>query len=182
MEDRERFHQNLLGLVEALKPQDGLSEFGIMIYERAMQPFADDEIERAMMAAALTMRFFPKPVELVELVKGKTQDRAIVAWEQLLMAVQRYGSYESVLFADGRIARAVELMGGWFQLCATKEDETKWRMADFIKIYQALGESEPKILMGRHEQQNRMRGFLDVIRDPVMIGSNGAGMLQIEAC
>lgn len=143
-----------------------------MIYQRAMDPFSDEQIDRAMLTAALTLKFFPKPAELIELIQGTSKDNAILAWETLLMAVQRYGSYQSVLFGDGKIARTVEMMGGWLDVCAMTEEETKWKAKDFMAIYQGLPASEPKPLIGRYERDNRIRGFINAIPDPVLIGDH----------
>lgn len=145
-----------------------------------MDPFSDDQIERAMMTAALTLKFFPKPAELIELIQGKTKDRAIAAWESLIGAIQRCGSYQSVIFRDGRISRTVELMGGWLEVCSMTEEETKWKMKDFCAIYQSLPDSEPRKLMGRYEQDNRMRGFIEAIPEPVMIGQAKPDLLRLE--
>jgi hypothetical protein len=179
--DKERFDRNLTGLAEMFDKE--LSEFVIMAYQQALSRFNDDQIERAMMAAAFSLKFFPKPVELIELIEGKSQDRAIVAWDTLLTSIRRYGSYQSILFADSKITKTVELMGGWLQVCATTEDETKYRMTDFLKIYQGLnGNAEQMALMGRYEQDNVMRGFVDRVPEPVRIGFDGDAVLRLEAC
>jgi hypothetical protein len=106
-----------------------------------------------------------------------------VAWDTLLAAIKRFGSYQSILFADAKITKAVELMGGWLQVCSMTEDETKFRMADFMKIYTSLnGVCDQKALMGRYEQDNVMRGFADRIPDPARIGFDGDDDLRLEAC
>ena len=167
--DHKRFAANLMGLAEVLGSE--LSPLKMKFYSQALEKYSDDQIERAITVAASTLQFFPKPIELIELIEGKSQDKALLAWEQLLEAVKNHGSYASVVFGDGKIARAVELMGGWFQVCAMTEEETKWKMNDFTKIYQGLtGDSSPRKLIGRYEQDNHARGFGDRIGPPVLIG------------
>ena len=179
MQDIKRFVSNLNGLAEVLGAE--LSVLKIRFYEQALSRFTDDQIEMAITIAAQTMEFFPKPVQLIEIVEGKSQDRAIVAWDTLLTAIKRYGSYQSVLFADSKITKTVELMGGWLQVCSMTEDETKFRMTDFLKIYPGVnGAQEEKALMGRYEQDNVMRGFVDRIPGPVRIGFDGNEILQLE--
>jgi hypothetical protein len=178
MQDIKRFVSNLNGLAEVLGAE--LSVLKIQFYEQALSRFTDEQVEMAVSIAAQTMTFFPKPVELIEIIVGKSQDRAVVAWDTLLTAIRRFGSYQSVLFADAKITKTVELMGGWLQVCAMGEDETKFRMADFLKIYPGInGACEQKALMGRHEQDNLIRGFADRIPGPVRIGFENA--LQLEA-
>ena len=169
MEDKKRFIGNLMGLAEILGTE--LSELKADFYWKTLSPYSDDAVETVIISAARTLKFFPKPVELIELIEGKTGDRALLAWEQLLGAIKSHGSYASVVFGDGKIAQSVELMGGWLQVCAMTEDETKWRFQEFTKIYSGLnGNVAPKKLIGRHEQDNHARGFGDRTQPPILIG------------
>jgi hypothetical protein len=177
MQDIKRFASNLNGLAEILGAE--LSELKLSFYERALSHFSDDHIEMAVTVAAQTMEFFPKPVQLIEIIQGKSQERALIAWDQLIASVQRYGSYHSVIFGDGKIAKAVELMGGWVHVCGMREDETKICMPQFLKTYQGLrGEFPQKKLIGRTEQDNAMRGFWDWIPEPIMIGAIDTDQLE----
>jgi hypothetical protein len=179
MQDHKRFASNMNGLAEIFGTE--LSELKLSFYAKVLERFTDEQVEKAVMMATQTLEFFPKPVQLIELIEGKSQDRAVMAWDVLLNAIRRHGSYQSVLFADPKITKTVELMGGWLQACSMTEDETKWRMADFLKIYQGIaGDPEHKALMGRYEQDNRMRGFLDRIPEPDRIGFDKPELLLIK--
>jgi hypothetical protein len=169
--DDKRFIANFTGMAEAFGAE--VSPLKINIYTRVLEQFTDYQIERAIMQACTSLKFFPKPVELIEFIQGKASDQAMLAWEQLLQAIQKHGSYQSIIFEDGRIAQTVELMGGWLQVCTMTIDETHWRMSDFTKIYQGLpGNMEPKKLIGRYEQENAARGFAKSILEPIQIGKN----------
>ncbi len=168
--DDKRFISNFTAMAEIFGYE--VTPLKIKAYTMALNQFTDDQIERAIMQACASLRFFPKPVELIEFIQGKVSDQALVAWECLLHTIQNHGSYASVIFEDGRIAQTMELMGGWLQVCAMTIDETHWRMNDFTKIYQGLpGNIEPKKLIGRYEQDNAARGFLDAIPESIQIGN-----------
>jgi hypothetical protein len=168
--DDKRFIANFTGMAEAFGAE--ITPLKIRIYTMVLQKFTDDRIEQAIMQACATLKFFPKPAEIIELIEGKPSEQALIAWEQLLQTIQKHGSYQSIIFEDGRIAQTVELMGGWLQVCAMTIDETHWRMKDFVKIYQGLpGNIGPKKVIGRHEQENAAKGFIDAIPEPIQIGN-----------
>jgi hypothetical protein len=144
----------MLGLVEVFREPE-LSQFRIMAYRNALAGFDDDAVERAMMEACSTLKFFPKPVELVELIQGKQEDKALTAWEKLQEAVRRAGAYGSPEFDDPKIVRVVQSMAGWNEVCLWPISELHFRRQEFLKAYSALGHGgEETRLIGLHEQQN----------------------------
>lgn len=168
MQNAQKFDENLFMLAETFRVE--LSQMQLRAYKLVLSKYTDQQIEEGFLQAIATLKFFPKPAEIIELIEGKPSDQAILAWEKLLQAIQEHGSYYSVIFEDGRIAQTVELMGGWLQICAMTIDETHWRMTDFTKIYQGLpGSIEPKKLIGRHEQENAAHGFIEAIPEPTKI-------------
>lgn len=181
MRDIERFLKNIVGLAETFR-EPTLSQFRIEAYRRAMERFDDDEIERAILEAATTLRFFPKPVELVELITGTGDDLALRAWELLQQAISRCGPYKSVHFLDAKIARVVQIMGGWIEVNAWVVDELHFRRQEFVKAYKALPVGgEPITLIGITERDNAARGFLTYIPAPVVIGTEEPRCQRIEA-
>ena len=178
----EKFDQNLAVMAETFdKP---LSALLIKVYQRALSDYSDDQIEHAMMTAIMSLKWFPKPVELIELIEGKSEERAILAWDSVLQAIQRHGTGESVMFEDGRAGKAIELMGGWEQLGRMLIDDLKWKQQEFLRIYRALPEMPPVTLHGRFATGNAARGYLEHIPEPIRIaapsplalaGGNGNG-------
>ena len=152
-----------------------LSPLLLTVYQRALAQFSDDEIEKAMMTALVTLKWFPKPIELIELINGKGEDQALMAWDTVLTAMQRYGPGDSLLFEDGRIGKCIELMGGWIQFNLMTLEEEKWRRAEFLRLYQAMPDTPAKVLHGRFATENAARGFLEHIPEPVAIGMAALG-------
>jgi hypothetical protein len=168
MRDRLSFAKLISGLAVALGRE--LSEAAIEIYWNALARFSDEQINEAINAAAQTCKFFPKPVELIELVEGNREERATAAWDSLLTAIQRHGNYASVMFEDPKIARCVQMMGGWGKVCQTPVEDTKWACIEFVKLYRSLTHDPPaEKLIGITEQSLANGGHEDRIPKPRFI-------------
>ena len=112
--------------------------------------------------ALVTFKFFPKPIELIELIEGgNKEDQAVQACETLLNTIRSVGAYYSVIFEDSRIARTVEIMGGWEKVTSWTTDELKYRFKEFIQIYKSLPpSSKSQKVIGIIERENTVRGML----------------------
>ena len=75
----------------------------LKIYQEALRAYSDSQIESAIGVALKSLRFFPKPVELIELIEGKKEEQSALAWEALLDTMQRIGVYRSVLLKTAEI-------------------------------------------------------------------------------
>jgi len=160
---RESFTKIMLGLGEVFDKQ--VSEVLLSIYWEALKPYPWKKVKDALNKAVVTCRFFPKPVDIIELITGadKTEEQAEKAWTTLLDAIKQHGPYVSVIFEDGRIARCIELMGGWEEVNSWKTSELQFRRKDFLSIYRSLPEMGPAKVFGILEKENSARNFL---RDP----------------
>ncbi|MFP5211943.1 MAG: DUF6475 domain-containing protein [Acidobacteriota bacterium] len=167
--DEARFLALFTGLCEYFdkKFSDPLLE----IYFESLKDMPYEQVDAVISMAIRTLKFFPKICELREMVNGRGEDRALIAWEQLQEAMQRAGRYNSVLFADPKISRVVNLLGGWLEVCNWPTDEMKFRRQEFLKAYAALPEGgQPEVLPGITETENAARGWLEAIPKPVRIG------------
>lgn len=171
MPDIERLTKNLLVLADVLGAE--LSEMKLAFYVEALSEFSDDQIDVAVVRAGKTLKWFPKPVELIELLTGSSEERAIMAWDSVLMALQRHGTGMSILWEDGRIAKAIQMMGGWEQMGMMKTDDVKWKQKEFLQLYRSLPAMPEMIVHGRFATDNSARGFLENIPDPIRINGNG---------
>ncbi|MCP4599209.1 MAG: hypothetical protein GY847_01505 [Proteobacteria bacterium] len=146
---------------------------------RLFEKYGGDEIEKAFLLHIESSRFFPKPADIIELIQGNTDDRAALAWDELLDGFRYAGSYASVVFADRRIMQIVlEMWGGWHTACQERDDELRFRRKDFMQLYRALStrsEDEcPRFLLGRTEADNAQKNTPDEIPPRMMISRDGA--------
>ncbi len=168
MEEPELFFEGMAALGETFGVE--ITGIKLKVYKMALGEYDDDRIRQAMGLALKTCKFFPKPVELIELIEGKKDDQAALAWEALLDTAQRVGQYQSVLFEDGRIARAVRLLGGWQTCCQWKTDELKFLRIDFIKLFGTMaGHPEPEVLDGIAAVNASAHGFCERILEPIRV-------------
>lgn len=121
-QDRPAFARALFVLGETFN--ESISDLRAEGYFDALRDFSLEEATAAMREALRTCKFFPKPVELRELVDGDADTNADQGWAELIREVRRVGYMGTPDFTDGRIAMAiVDIWGSWRRLCETLPGE-----------------------------------------------------------
>lgn len=134
-----------------------LSDMMKDLYWKVLEPFTDEECERAFKELIYSTRFFPKPVDLIEILQGKKQDQATLAWLEVLGAIKSIGHYKSVKFSNPVIHSVINAMGGWPELCMMETKDGKWKQKEFERLYDVMslrGGKHPAYLPGAHENNN----------------------------
>jgi len=162
MKDESKFKEYLTALCEIHDKK--ISPLLASLYWKVLEPFTDEQCEKAFKTLIYETRYFPKPVEFVEIIRGKNQDRATVAWLEVLDTVKHVGHYQSVQFSDPVIHSVIESMGGWVRLAGDmKADEEKWKQKEFERLYDVLSKNPrdkmPGYLPGLCEIQNAANGY-----------------------
>jgi hypothetical protein len=172
MKDKKMFGEFILAIGEMFDKD--ISDVLRQLYWKALEPFTDKQCEKAFNTVILSSRFMPKPVDIIEAIRGNNTDRATSAWIDVLKTVRRVGTWESVKFADPVIHSVIESMGGWIRLGQTPETEIKWKQKEFERLYQVIQEREgthPDHLPGVFEMENSAQGYVEHIPEPVLIGT-----------
>lgn len=171
--DKERFF-GLMADVYAFYRQD-VSTFALSVWWEGMKSFDFRAVSDALNRHCLNPdngQFMPKPADIVKLLRGSSQDGALVAWAKVDRAVRSVGTYQSVVFDDPAINAVLQDMGGWVQLGNKTEDEWPFVAREFENRYRGYrnrGEFEfPKWLPGIAEAQNAQNG--QRVAPPVLIG------------
>lgn len=175
--DFERFC-NALGTLAEIHDKN-LSKFAIAAYFETLRGYSIEKVESAISRAIGTEEWFPKPIKLIEIITGggaqNIEDRAELEAHKVVEAVRRIGGYKSVKFEDP-VTMAVVAQGfnGWSNLCNDlTENQVKWFVRDFVKIYAAYkrqGIEHAGHLPGKTEIENTANGF--DYDTPVMIGDS----------
>jgi hypothetical protein len=155
MNDKIKFKELMTALCELHDKK--LSQTLADIYWESLNQFTDDQCIKVFKELILSSKFFPKPADFMEILKGKKEHNATIAWIEVLNAIKRIGNYESVKFADPVIHSVLQVMGGWDQLAATMTtDEEKWKQKEFERLYQVMERrgDHPKYLPGYYESHN----------------------------
>ena len=170
--DRKDFDKIIIALAEMYETI--LSEERLSLYFEALKDMTPEQFKESANRVARTSRFFPKPVDFRESITSKIEERAILALNSLEDAIRRYGYDKSVVFLDKVVHMAVAALDGWQAVCQTPNAEWKWKRKEFLELYRVLSANPrgtcPDTLIGFHEHQNSVRGFLNAIDKPVFIG------------
>lgn len=152
MEDRdlETFAATLgtlaIGLRHDLSENPGELDF----YWTALKDLTIEQFNEACNRAGRECKFFPKVAVLRDLAGVMTAaELANVAWSQVTDAVIAHGR-DDVDFDDKAINAAIHSMGGWQQLCNSKEEWfNNWGAKQFREAYTAYAsKGVPKELSG----------------------------------
>lgn len=174
--DREKFVATFMGCWMVFNTDKVPNDFMIDAYHNVLREYSEEEINIAFSMAIKTLKFFPKPVELIELISGPTEDlesRAVIQANEVLNTIKRVGGGQSVKFADP-VTNAVvrQTFGGWVQLCSELLiDQEKWFLKDFAAAYRAFKKgniTDTEHLPGQIELHNGARGF--AFPEPKLIG------------
>ena len=87
LEDRVRFAEGLFMLGETFN--EPISDVKVEAYFQALLTYDIEAVVMAIQGALRSCKFFPRPVELRELIDGSVEDAAEQAWGALLGEVRR---------------------------------------------------------------------------------------------
>jgi len=156
-----------------------LSKPTLKFYLQLLEQYPFEAVSKALTAylsnASGKASYFPKPGDIIALIEGNPEDRASQAWAEVLEALERVGTYESVRFRDPIINACIDQLGGWIKLGELDSKALEFLGNEFRKLYRQFYQTGkvPKIdyLPGRVETQNNARGFTDHTPVPLEIGT-----------
>jgi len=175
--DRERFFAAWCGSHELIGAAIPTARALGMAFE-ILRDLPLDVIRAALLDHARSSPYPPKPADVVRFARGSAEDRARLAWQEVLALVGAAGSWSSVRAGSPAIHYAVERMGGWPQLCEGLDASTlPFRERDFARHH---GDAErmglawgapgvPDHLAGRIEVANLAGGHPDDVPPPVSL-------------
>lgn len=129
-------------------------------------------------------KFPPKPADIILMMDGTSQNAALDAWNKVMEAISRAGSYKSVCFDDPIIHLAIDDIGGWIGLGGSEERELPFiqkRFEQAYRNYKTKGDLpvHKRYLIGRSEAQNNLQGY--VSDKPILIGDKHLAQLTLDA-
>lgn len=158
------------------------------MYFAALQRYDIEDVRRALNLHVLDPdagQYFPKPADLVRILGGSKQGRAMLAWTLVDKAIRMVGPYQTVVFDDPIIHAVLDDMGGWVQLCSVgSEDDLGFRANEFRKRFEAYAlhggaPNAPAKLIGLAEAENLRGGGQPPA--PQLIGDPEAAMRVLES-
>ena len=80
----------------------------------------------------------PKPADIIKLIDGSSQDRALVAWAKVEKTIRTVGGYATVVFDDHLIHSVVRDLGGWIKVSGGLEKDLPFLAKRFENQYRTL--------------------------------------------
>lgn len=144
------------------------------LWIECLKPFAFEAVKDAMGQFVQTESRMPVPADILKILQGALQDRALSALIKVETAVLRHGAYATVVFDDPAIHAVISGLGGWIRLCGLTDAEWVWWRKDFRERYILLARTgladveSPGFLPGIFELGNIEAGYPP--GPPAMIG------------
>ena len=176
MKNKKLFREYMVLLGEIHNRE--LSDLLLDAYWKILEPFSDDACKKSFDQLIAISKFFPKPPDFLEILRGTIQDTAVLAWEKVDSTVKSHGPYVSVKFDDDVIHSCIELMGGWVALCNEDIKNWHWKQKEFVQLYATLSKKNihPEYLPGIVEKENGPRGLK--FPSPVLIGDKKLELMK----
>ena len=167
---------NLMAGVGEIYGKD-VTELMTNIYWEALKRFPLVDVKLAFNRHAQNPtngQFWPKPADLIRLLDGDPESRAMMAWRKVVDAIASLGPYETVVFDDPVIHMALENLGGWLEVCKVTDDELPFLARRFETAYRGFATRPvpqyPKQFVGLVEHGNRLHQLEGDIPKPQAIG------------
>ena len=142
-------------------------------YWYVLKDYSEEQIQQAFNRALRECKFFPMPAQFIEFIEGNADEKAERAWIVLMDVIEKYGHYYSVVFEDGKIAKAVEVLGGWEYMCSLNIQQLNFKKKEFINIYKAINLKGPQKVTGFIERENFLKGQDDISYPLCIVDKNG---------
>ena len=174
-EQKEAFVESLRDLAD--KANRSISDRLISKYFEGLSLFQPDVVLNALDRLYYQGHGFPEPADIITAISGKPEDQAEHAWQIVMEALARIGTYQSIEFRDPIINAVLrELVGTWADMRKHDDGENGlvWLGRDFKKLYcdYLRKGMVPEVghLPGATELDNKRRGLYDAIKEPVAFG------------
>lgn len=178
--DKNEFKVLMVGIGELYNKE--ITKPLMRIYFSALTNYSLQDIENGINAHTMDSKhgsFFPKPADIVRHLQTdemSTENKAELAWAQVIREIRRTGSYGTLKLDDKQAVAAVKALGSWQQLCNSTEKEMTWKKKEFISIYETYEKTPvemlPSSLPGRFdlvehkkESSESMKRIMDGIKN-----------------
>lgn len=89
------------------------------LYFTALKDMSIDDVEQSAASAFQRLKYFPKPVELRELVEGSATDEAALAWAAFTREVYRVGYMRQPSLPPVTLEAVRIVFGSWQAACGS---------------------------------------------------------------
>jgi hypothetical protein len=158
MKDKKIFKKfmMILGEIHSREVSAALLE----AYWLSLDGFTDEDCSRAFTKLIQTLRFFPKPADVIEAIRQddpKVEDVALMQATDIVRQVRDLGAYRTPLLDDPITKWLMSARWTWRTVCAMTEEEHKWFFKEFVEAYKAFDRNKLRYLDLDAEKSQRLR-------------------------
>lgn len=113
-----------------------MTEDVFRVWLAALENYSFEEIRDAFNQYLQTESRMPLPADILKILRGSEEDRALAALIKVEGAMKKHGGYATVVFDDPLIHAVISELGGWIRLCRMSETEFVWWKKEFRERYQ----------------------------------------------
>ena len=171
----------LLQTIAAMWPasQFRSDEMTVRVWHKMLDDLPGAVVSAAVERMASMLKFPPTIADIREAVANATQDAqgtlsAAEAWRKVTKAISNYGYYrpdEARAFLGEDIWRAVEMVGGWSDICISEDPETVIS-AQFERRYSTMLKQKSDMIQIPASVNENMQRLVGSLMDKLMIGGN----------
>lgn len=178
------FYGVFMPIVEYYKAD--LSPAVIALYFEDLGYLDASELKRGLRELRQSRKYsnMPTIAEILESVEGDFESKAQLALDELIYAINKYGTDRSVCFSNKAIMSVVNAAGGWEAVGNLEgkewEDFKKWEFKKLYKTYSKPNQTAPAYLVGKHERKNSFNGKTNKFDKIYFIGEYKEPMSLIE--
>lgn len=156
----------------------------LQVYFMTLSEYSYQQVEQAIGKHLKDPKhgsFFPKPADIVRHIDSQQltiENRAKLAWIEILGEVRRVGSYGNLDINDKQAVAALKAICSWKELCMTDQDKMQWIEKRFVDTYETydktpldmLPDKLPgRIYLDKHkterlEDKNRGKDFAKLLK------------------
>ena len=144
MNEKEKKKDAILAFLSYLvviHPDHEMSDNLLKAYEFALDDYSFDQVTKALKVVMTSEKFWPTPAHIIIAMTEKKNEKiecnAAGAWATVLDTMSRVGMYQTPKFADKAIPEAINLLGGWQQVCQSNKKELHFLKKNFYEEYRA---------------------------------------------
>ncbi|OOH75916.1 DUF6475 domain-containing protein [Leptospirillum ferriphilum] len=102
----------------------------------SLKDYSFQEIVDAFNRFVQTESRMPVLADILRILRGSDEDKALSALIKVEDAMQKHGGYATVVFDDPVIHAVIQELGGWIRTCRLSEQEFVWWKKEFRERYE----------------------------------------------
>ncbi len=140
----------------------------------SLKDYSFQEIVDAFNRFVQTESRMPVLADILKILRGSEEDRALAALLKVERAMEEHGGYATVVFDDPVIHATIQSLGGWLKACRQTDYDFTWWKKEFRERYRhfdqyGLPPEVPVRLVGIFDQANLPLG--NNPQKPAVIGN-----------